>query len=709
MSLAQYADTNLVMGRLFQLTGDDETLFKACGVLVFRLLSTRAHKGHATYLRGIGFPADALVQTDPMTDATFVDCQSVVEGLNVPASVLQSFPTVPDINYFSAKMRTPILVAIGRAVDAMLAGGAGAPAAAGTAQGHTRATVFGTAADLAAGRWGDDDILALMHSQAWLTALNHVTSKDATALQAHVHVTLDASSAVTGTHSAMLLAAFWFGHRAFDDAKDKASYNTFLEGMGKIKALLGTLGRKAYESRIHYSLANIHKDSLVVLLSTPVAHWLSKHFYCFATDLEVRQRCSTIRMVRRKGVDVPEYAFNGNMTMRQFGQAADVALHCLAVPMASSMTPAACCTLFGKILSGLETEQVNISLPTDQQRVTAALTEFLIPAIMDCERRRTLLMEYLIAPAGTTEAPKGNIDGFFPLEHFLDPVTGKDVIPALWANLARHGFRHASIPDFGPLCSIPAGSPAAMASPAFTTTNTWPPDGSLTCASAATAAFFASAGPPPTALTATPAHLTGIGLTPHQIEHIVASSPAPAQRDPGTHDDDDDEDRPARRARESRGQIQKRERKARFNDDKPTQFRRGRSPPRRRQRSPPPRQRQRRSVTPPAKKRRANRAATRDDYNRSYKLYGEKLLNKGNAADFKGIECPDEAQLMSGICGCAECFATWGFLHGDEVEKKTSRMNSRELKMHNEQFCKPGVLMPGHYQPKVTRASCLPT
>ena len=165
MSLAQYADTNLVMGRLFQLTGDDKTLFKACGLLVFRSLSSRTHKGHADFLRGIGFPGDGLVQADPMTDDTFVNCQSTVEGLDVPAYVMQSFPTVPDINYFNAKMRTPMLVAIGRAVDAMLAGGAGAPAAAGTTQGHTRATVFGTAADFAAGRWGDDDILALMHSQ----------------------------------------------------------------------------------------------------------------------------------------------------------------------------------------------------------------------------------------------------------------------------------------------------------------------------------------------------------------------------------------------------------------------------------------------------------------------------------------------------------------------------------------------------------------
>jgi hypothetical protein len=453
--------------------------------------------------------------------------------------------------------------------------------------------------------------------------------------------------------------------------------------------------------------------------------------------------------VRRKGVDAQDFTFNYCMSLRQFGQATDALFKCLEVPLKCTLDATACSAQWSDILSSFETAQVRACMPDDHTRVEYLLTQFLVPVLTELERRRTLLVEYLLDASGTAIKPAGNADGFFPLQDFLNPITGKDLVQGLWHKLAAVGYMHPSLATNTAFMAMQFPQRAhLMASPlqgaqddtAFTSTMPPPVAGQLWSSvtgpqglpnsNPSTAVSFGSTVTIPAARTAaTPTlQLTGLGLTPSQcsrIQELHAAWPAPNDdgRGDGRHlidsvrrasmEREDTRDERGTK-RQSRGAAERAERKRSSN---------ARSPPRsrpRRQRSttPPPRgggggsggkrtPAERPGAWKPrtAQEGRIQRHATRNDYNRSYLRFAEKLLSKHD--NFKGVECPDEAQLKSGKCSCAECHHSWGFLHGKECNK-ASMLRHSELRDHNKLFTRGENKMPGHYQEKDTREAVLP-
>ena len=737
MSLVTHLDKDSLLGRVLTLCANDEPLYRACATSFFRVLSKRTHNHHDDYLRGVGMPANDKVQADPMADPDFLDCQSALTGLAVPIAALQEYPAIPDLGYFNARVRGRILVATGLVVQGLI-DGASAPAGGGGGGGGaglsgTRSAAFGTPADLAAGRWGDEDIAQLVTSAAWNDAQKYVAAKNADDLHTHVHVALDATTAGAGVFRVQLLTAYLFDHRAYDDSKDKVTYSLFLEGINAIKKLLRELGSATYVKTLHYALENKHKDSAVELFSAPTRTWLPKNFYCFATTLGVRAASANIKIVKRKGLDVQEYAFNYHMSIRQFGDATDAMFKCLAQPQCCTLTADVCSRYFGDILTAFETPEVMArpGMDTAAARVQFLMDSFLVPAMCECERRRTLLTEFILDSTTGTVAPTGSDDGFFKLEFFLNPVTGKDLIPGLWGNMQLAGFRHATLPFMPMGMTMPASVTntryaASMASPAgavgypaaFMAANPALVINNTGTASTGSVTFGSTTGIPPAAAAL---DLQGLGLTPAQAQSVqsrfVSASPAPqggleprALRPPHYVDgadyiDDGNSLKPAASGynTKSRGQRQREERKSAAKG-------RGRDPSR--HHSPPPRRQRRRSKTPPGSRShmgidtpRGAKHATRSDYNRSYLEFATGILSKGQK--FVGVECPDEAQLKLDTCACAECADTWGFLHGSKAVKK-SRLSFKELQQHNTRFCAGGVLMPGHFQKRATREKVWP-
>ena len=74
MALTAHASDTLLMGRLFELCGKDENVYKSCATSLFKLLSARTHNLHGDFMRSVGFPPDARVSAGDFSDAEFLQC-----------------------------------------------------------------------------------------------------------------------------------------------------------------------------------------------------------------------------------------------------------------------------------------------------------------------------------------------------------------------------------------------------------------------------------------------------------------------------------------------------------------------------------------------------------------------------------------------------------------------------------------------------------